>query len=292
VIWQLIINGLFAGILVGLVAVGFSLVYNTARFFHAAHAGTYLIGAYAGIWVSNHVGMSPFLALVAAIAAAIGLGLLMELAVYRPLRKAGSSSHVLFLSSLALLLIVQNSIALMVGSEIQVVRSPVSRHTFQVFGGTITSWQVLTAGVTIATFAVTWFLLRFTVIGKKMRAVATDPQLAEVVGINPDNVLVSVIVLGSALAGLAGFLTGYDTAVTPTSGFGVVLVGITAAVVGGVGSVRGAMLGGLLVGAVQHIGLWKLPAAWQDAIVFVILILFLLSRPRGFLGRGIRRVEV
>lgn len=289
---QILANGLIAGLLLGLIAIGFSMVYGAARFFHVAHAATYLAGGYTGIWLSNNTKAPAFLAALASMVAAGTLGFLIEIGIYRPLRKVDSSSLILFLASLALLLIVQNTIGLMLGSEIQTVQFRTGQNSFHLLGSMVTSWQALSSGVTILLFVITWFLLRFTLIGKKMRAVATDPDLAEAVGISRDNVLLIVIVLGSALAGMAGFLIGYDTAMTPTSGFGILLIGITAAIVGGIGSISGAMLGGLLVGVVQHLAAWKLPAQWQDAIVFVILILFLILRPQGFFGRPIWRTKV
>ena len=125
-----------------------------------------------------------------------------------------------------------------------------------------------------------------------MRAVTTDPELADAVGISRDNTLLLAICIGSTLAGGTGFLIGYDTALTPAGSFGVLLIAVTAVIVGGIGSIPGAMLGGLLVGVAQHVGVWKLPVQWQDAIVFVILILFLLLRPQGFLGKPLRRAAV
>jgi len=289
---QILTNGLIAGLLLGLVAIGFSIVYSAARFFHVAHAAMYLAGAYTGIWLSNNTKTPGFVAVLGAIVAAVTLGLLIELSVYRPLRKVGASSLVLFLSSLTVLLIVQNAIGLIVGSEIQTVQSRIGQDTLQILGSTITSWQAISSGVTVLLFLIIWLLLRFTLTGKKMRAVSSDPDLAEVVGISRDNVLLIVIVLGSSLAGIAGFLVGYDTAVTPSSGLGVLLIAVTAAIVGGIGSIPGAMFGGLLVGVAQHIGVWRLPAQWQDAIVFGILILFLILRPQGFFGRPIWRTAV
>jgi branched-chain amino acid transport system permease protein len=288
VLTQILINGLVAGLLWGLLAIGFSIVYGTARFFHVAHAGVYLVGAYTGICLANALGAPGLLVAIASMIAAVGMGLLIELGIYKPLRKAGSSSLGLFLSSLATLLIVQNSIAVIFGSEIKVVGGRMSHKSFRLLDATITSWQVLSCSVTLFLFVMTWLLLRYTITGKKMRAVANDPDLAEIVGINRNGTLLIAMCFGSALAGIAGFLMGYDTAVTPTIGFGVLLIAITAVVVGGIGSVAGAMLGGLMVGFAQNIGIWKLPAQWQDLIVFVILIIFLLLRPQGFLGKALR----
>jgi len=289
---QTFANALIAGLSLGLVAMGFSMIYRTAQFFHVAHAATYLVGAYTGIWLSNNTKVPICLAALASIIVSGTLGLMIEVLVYRPLRKLHSSSPILFLASLALLLIIQNVVGLTLGSEIQTVQSRVGQNSVHILGSMVTHWQAISIGVTILLFIVTWSLLRFTVMGKKMRAIATNPDLAEAVGISCDHVLLFVILLGSALAGIAGFLAGYDTAITPTSGFGILLIGVTAAVAGGIGSISGAILGGILVGIVQHFAIWKLPAQWQDAIVFLILIAFLMLRPQGFFGSPIWRTKV
>ena len=289
---QIIINGLIAGFLWGLVALGFSIIYSTARFLHAAHAATYLVGAYTGILLMRNASVTGGTAILAAMGIAVALGILIEIGIYRPLRKAGSSSSILFLSSLASVIITQNIVGLIFGSEIQVARRYAERDSIQVLGARISSWQALSVGIAASLFIITWGLVRFTQIGRKTCAIATDPDLAEIVGINRGITLMLTICFGSALAGGAGFLICYDTGVTPISGFGVLLIGVTAAIVGGIGSIPGAMLGGLLVGIAQHLSVWKIPPQWQDAIVFLILILFLFVRPQGFLGKPLRKVAV
>lgn len=289
---QPILNGITAGLLIGLVALGFNLIYRTARFLHVAHATTYLLGAYTGIYLLKQTQVPLSVAVIGAAGAGAILGSLIEVAIYRPLRKARSSSLVLFLSSLALVVIMQNLITLICGSEIQVVRGGFGGKSLTICGGRITEWQALSAVISIAVYAVVLAGFRLTQIGKKMRAVSSDNVLAAAVGIQEDSIILIAISCGSALAGLAGFAVAYDTSITPNSGFGILLIAITAAIVGGIGSIRGAMVGGLLVGLAQNIGVWKVPVQWQDAIVFAILILFLLLRPHGCFGRPLRAVTV
>lgn len=289
---QIIINGITAGLLWGLVAIGFSLIYSTARFLHAAHAATFIIGAYTGIWMAKYSGGSFIAgALIALIAAAI-LGGLIEISIYRPMRRVNSSPLILFLASLALVIIIQNAITLIWGSDIQVVRESVERDALHLLGGRITFWQLVSSIITLLIFIIVWLSVRLTRAGKMLRAVATDPDLAQIVGIDRNIILLTSMCLGSAMAGISGFLFSYETALTPSGGLRVLLIGATAAIVGGIGSVPGAMLGGLLIGIVQHIGVWYLPTQWQDTIVFLILILFLLLRPQGFFGLPIRKATV
>lgn len=118
-----------------------------------------------------------------------------------------------------------------------------------------------------------------------MRAVADDPLAASVVGINPNKIIMIAFAIGSALAGMAGVLIAYETNLEPTMGFNAILKGIIASIIGGIGSIPGAILGGYFLGLAENLGIWKIQAGWKDAIAFGILILFLLFRPQGILGK-------
>jgi branched-chain amino acid transport system permease protein len=161
-----------------------------------------------------------------------------------------------------------------------------------IFGAKITPIQITIIIVSACLLALCWAFAKKTRMGKVMWAVANDPELARVVGIETDQVILFTFILGSALAAIAAILISLDTDMTPMMGFYALLMGIVAVIAGGIGSIPGAALGGLLVGMAQHLGVWKLPTQWQDAIVFVILILFLLLRPQGFLGKPLRRAAV
>jgi branched-chain amino acid transport system permease protein len=125
-----------------------------------------------------------------------------------------------------------------------------------------------------------------------LRAVANDSELSSALGLNSGRVIAVAFALGSALAGVAAIFIAYDTDLTPMMGFRAILMGVVAVIVGGVGSIPGALVGGLFVGLAQHLGVWKLPTQWQDAIVFLILIVFLVLRPQGFLGKPLKRAAV
>ncbi len=289
---QVLLNGILAGLTWGLVALGFTIVYSTARFLHAAHAATFLVGAYVGVSLSRVSGVPPIVCALGAVAAGAVLGIAIEILVYRPLRRRRSPSLVLFLASLAILIIVENSVALLFGSEIQVFAGRGDSGSIRMLGAQLTSVQGGSAITALALFLFTWAFTCLSPVGKRMRAVACDPELASVVGIDERGILAVAMLVGSALSGASGFLLAYDTSATPTMGFTVLLIGVTAAIAGGMGSIPGAMLGGLLVGVGQHVGAWFLRPEWQDAVVFVILLLFLLLRPQGFFGKPLRKVTV
>jgi branched-chain amino acid transport system permease protein len=129
-----------------------------------------------------------------------------------------------------------------------------------------------------------WLFIQKTKLGKAMRAVSDDPIGANVVGINPEKIITISFAIGSALAGAAGILISFETNIEPTMGFNAILKGVIASIVGGIGSIPGAVLGGFFLGLAENLGVWKIQAGWKDAISFLILIIFLLIRPQGFLG--------
>jgi branched-chain amino acid transport system permease protein len=248
--------------------------------------GAYL--AYAG-WL---LGLSLYIAIPLAVIGTAILGALLEIRVYRPLRKKGASSLVFLLASLGLFIVIQNVISLIFGDDTKTIRSGAVMEGLPVFGARITPIQITIIVVTALLFALCWAFMKKTKMGKAMRAVANDPELARVVGIETDQVILFTFVLGSALAGIAAILISLDTDMTPLMGFRALLMGVVAVIAGGIGSIPGAALGGLLVGMAQHLGVWKIPTQWQDTIVFLILIFFLLFRPQGFLGRAVKKSSV
>jgi len=134
--------------------------------------------------------------------------------------------------------------------------------------------------------------LRYTIIGKAMRAVANDKVLARVSGIDSERVILYTFAMGSALAGIAGILVAFDVDMSPTMGMKALMMGVVTVIVGGVGSVPGIAAGALLLGIAQHLGVWKIGTQWQDAIAFGILLVFLVFRPQGFLGKKVKKVTL
>jgi len=289
---QLLANALIAASIYGLVALGFGLIYSTTRFFHFAHGAIYTSAAYLGFLFAVWCGFRFPLAFTLAIGAASLLGVLIEIGVYRRLRRNNATSIVLLLSSLGVLIAAQNSLSLTFGDSSKSLHRGIAGEALQLWGARITSLQLTMIVVSFALWLLTWVLIRFTRLGRMIRAVGNDPELSRVVGVDADKVIVVVYAWGSGLAAAAAILAALDTDMTPMIGFNALLVGVVAAIVGGIGSIQGSLLGALLVGLAQHLGVWKLPTQWQDAIVFLTLLIFLLLRPQGFLGRPIRKAEV
>ena len=160
------------------------------------------------------------------------------------------------------------------------------------FGARITPIQVTIIGVSLLLLVSCFLFLKYTKIGRAMRAVANNPELARISGIESDKVILLTFALGSALAGIAGILVALDVDMTPTMGMNALMMGVVAVIIGGVGSIPGVALGALLLGMAQHLGVWKISSQWQDVIAFVILLIFLLFRPQGFLGKKVKKVTL
>jgi branched-chain amino acid transport system permease protein len=301
VIQQLLANGIIAGAIYALVGLGFALVYRTVRFFHFAHGAVYAVGAYAAYaamqlmsprvdeLMSLGVGglVSSWIVAVA-VAAVVGVGI--DRLVYLPLRRRKAPALILLIASFGAFIFLQNLLQLIFGAQILTMRTGPVKEGHHVLGAVITDTQIAVMATAVVVLIGLWVLERWTRLGKETRAVSDDGLASSVVGINPERVILWAFILGSALAGLAGILISYETNIEPTMGFNALLKGIIATIIGGIGSIPGAALGGLLLGLAENLGIWKLPAMWKDTIAFALLIIFLLLRPQGILGKKPERV--
>lgn len=212
------------------------------------------------------------------------LGVAIDRSVYYPLRQHNASNLIFLLASFGVFILLQNLIQLIYGAQILTIRTGPIKEGHHFLGAVITDIQILILAVSIILMIFLWLFIQKTKLGKAMRAVADDPIAANVVGINPERIIRASFAIGSALAGAAGILISLETNIEPTMGFGALLKGIIASIIGGIGSIPGAVLGGFFLGLAENLGIWKISAGWKDCIAFVILIIFLLMRPSGILG--------
>lgn len=281
---QLLVNGIIAGSIYALVALGFSVIYRTVKFFHFAHGVVYTAGAYVAYTLAIQLGMNFIVAFFLAALFAAVLGLLIDRAVYAPLRRKGASNLIFLLASFGVFIFLQNLIQLIYGAQILSLRTGPVTEGYHVLSAVITPTQITILVVSIALMFALWAFVMKTKLGKAMRAVSDDPVAANVVGINPEKTILLSFAIGSALAGAAGVLIALETNIEPTMGFSAILKGIIASIVGGIGSIPGAMFGGFFLGVAENLGIAWIPSGWKDAIAFAILIIFLLVRPYGILG--------
>ncbi|MCX5905465.1 MAG: branched-chain amino acid ABC transporter permease [Proteobacteria bacterium] len=289
---QLFINSLIAASVYTLVAVSFYLIYSTTRFFHFAHAVVFTSGAYFAYLFHILLGLPLLIAAGLSAAACAGIGSLLETGIYRPLRKIGASSMILLLASLGIYIVLQNVISILFGDDTKSMRTGDVVEGLNIFGARITPIQITIILTSIILVTLVSLFLQKTRMGKAMRAVANDPELANISGIESNRVIAVTFIIGSALTGIAGILVALDVDMTPTMGMNALMMGVVAVIIGGVGSVPGAALGALLLALAQNFGVWKISSQWQDTIAFTILLVFLLFRPEGFLGKKVKKATI
>lgn len=281
---QLLLNSIIAGSIYALIAIGFTIIYRTVRFFHLAHGAVYTTGAYLAYTFIILTGINSLFSFILSIILTGILGIAIDRLVYYPLRQKNASNLIFLLASFGVFIFIQNLIQLVYGAQILTIRTGPVKEGHHFLGAVITDIQITILLVSLILMILLWIFIQKTKLGKAMRAVSDDPIAANVVGINPEKIIMTSFVLGSALAGAAGILISFETNIEPTMGFNAILKGIIASIVGGIGSIPGAVLGGFFLGFAENLGIWKIQAGWKDAIAFGILIVFLLIKPWGILG--------
>ncbi len=282
---QLLLNGIIAGSIYSLVALGFSLIYQTTRFFHFAHGAVYTFGAYFAYLFYIQLGYERIVAFPLACVCAMVLGAGCEVLVYKQMRKRKATDLTLLIASLGLYTLLQNIISMVWGDDTKTMRTGEVVEGHALLGARITDVQIMIIAATVVLIALMTLILTQMKFGKTLRALANDPELAQLSGINSDRYILYAFAIGSFLAAVAAIMISFDTDMTPTMGFNALVMGVVAVIVGGINSLPGAALGGLFIGLAQNLGVYWLPSKWQDTIAFVILILFLLFRPYGILGK-------
>ena len=288
-ILQYCINGISIGSIYAIIALGYTMVYGIAKMLNFAHGDIIMVGAYICYCVTNYLGMPPILGILASMAVCTLLGIVIEGLAYKPLR--GTPSLAVLITAIGVSYFLQNAAQLIWGSNPKSFTSVVSTiKPFLLFGSlTITGEVLVTVVVSVVIMlALTWFTSS-TRIGKSMRAVSEDRDAAQLMGINVNKTISITFAIGSALAAVAGVLMCSSIPVLqPTTGSMPGIRAVTAAVLGGIGSIPGAMLGGVLLGIIETFAKAFLSTQFSDAIVFGVLIIILLVKPAGLLGKRVQ----
>ena len=281
-----VLNGLQLGSIYALVALGYTMVYGIILLLNFAHGDIIMFGTYVAWIALVQLGLNPAIAVLLAIFGCVVLGVLIDKVAYAPLREAPRLS--ILITAIGVSYLLENGVQLLLGADAKVVPSIIDLGTVQVFGSTLSGTALLTVAVTIVATVVLTLLVQKTRLGKAMRAVSEDMGAARLMGVNVNSTISFTFAVGSALAGIAAIL--YSMAyqqVSPTMGVMLGTKAFVAAVLGGIGSIPGAVIGGLIVGFsevfVAAFGL----SVWQDAVVFLLLILVLVVKPTGLLGRPV-----
>ena len=282
-----LINGISLGSVYALIALGYTMVYGIAKMLNFAHGDVIMVGAYICFFACTKFNLPPIVGVILAMIVCTVLGMTIEKLAYKPLRAA--TSLAVLITAIGVSFFLEYTAELVMGSGAKVIPSYYDNKTFYLGKVPLGLTSIITLAVTVLSMLVLTFLVQKTKLGKAMRAVSEDMDAARLMGINVNSTISFTFAVGSALAGIGSVLycCSYPQA-TPTMGSMLGLKAFVAAVLGGIGSIPGAMIGGIAIGLcecfVSAIGL----SAWKDAVTFAILIIVLLFKPTGFLGRKVQ----
>jgi branched-chain amino acid transport system permease protein len=302
--WPSTIDGLTVGAIYALIALGYTLVYGVLKLINFAHSEIFMIGTFGSLFMLHALGVTGpetgfalvgvlLLTLLAAMFASGVAAVLLERIAYRPLRRRGASRLAALISAIGASLFLQEVFALRYGRDLLPFPRVIKKTIwFTVGGGQVRSDKVLVVGASIVMMIVLDRFVNGTRLGRGIRATAQDPETAVLMGVNIDRVVVATFALGGLMAGVAAMLYGLRFENTQyLAGFLPGIKAFTAAVLGGIGNLRGALLGGLALGLVETYGASALGSQWKDVFAFVVLIVVLMFRPTGLLGESLAKAR-
>jgi branched-subunit amino acid ABC-type transport system permease component len=278
---QALLNGLMTGSLIAVPAIGFTAIFAVLRFPDFAIGAYATIGAFAAWVVNAQFGWSGLPALAVAFIVAGGIGALAEQIALRPLTGAGALT--VAIGSVALNLVLENAVRFIFGNDLHGYDLPILPD-MRVWGLRVGLQQIESLGFAVAIMVAVAAFLKLTRFGRAMRAVADNPDLARLKGINPAQIAALTLFLGAGLSGVGGVLIGLDTSIDPLTGYRVLLAVFASAVLGGLGSIPGAVLGALALGIAEELALIVVAPSYRTAIGFVAIFIVLTLKPSGFLG--------
>lgn len=288
--WQLVINGLSLGSIYSILGISWGLIFAVTRTFHFAHGATFVIAAYA-TYQGQQWGWPLIWAALLGIAGAVFFGLAMEKILYQYLRRAFATPLVIFIAALGTLITVENFIAMGFGTDAKPLEGfPIKVIKIGQIG--FNNLHVIMFGTAAILLAGLIWYLRRTKNGKAIRAVISNPEMAEVLGIDVQKYFLLAFGIGSFLIAPAAVLVTIERGATPDLGHWAILYSFMPVIIGGIGSIPGAALAGIIIGLAESIGIWKISSQWQLGIAFLVLILVLLIKPTGLFGFRVYRGRI
>ena len=279
-----LINGISLGSVYAIIALGYTMVYGIAKMLNFAHGDVIMIGAYVSFCAMQYLGLPALVSVVLAMVACTALGIVIEGLAYKPLRQAPPLS--VLITAIGVSYFLQNLALILFGSQQKAYPTIVQLGQVTIGSVTIDGVTILTLLVTALIMVVLSFFINRTRMGKAMRAVSEDKAAAALMGISVNRTISITFAIGSALAAVASIFYGMSYVyIKPTTGAMPGIKAFTAAVFGGIGSVPGAMLGGILLGIIEQLSKTYISTLWADAIVFGVLVLVLVVKPTGLLGK-------
>ncbi|WP_439588701.1 branched-chain amino acid ABC transporter permease [Hydrogenophaga sp.] len=288
---QQILNGVMLGSTYALIAIGYTLIFGVLHLVHLAHGEVFMVGAFAGLMAVKFVGGDIFVALACGLVAAGAAGALVELLAIRPLRRRKSHALAPMISTIGIGIVLQELVARSFGAEQVGFPHRMESASWSLGSVTVSSVQLLILGVAVFLMVALHLFVTRTKVGMAMRATAENTMIAHTLGIRSERIVLLTFVIASALGGVAGVLVGLSfNAISPFMGIDMGIKGLAAMLLGGLGNIYGAMLGGLIIGMVEVLSVAYLASSYRDAFAFIIMIAVLLLRPRGIFG-STRHVE-
>ncbi|MBD7944301.1 MULTISPECIES: branched-chain amino acid ABC transporter permease [Psychrobacillus] len=283
---QQLINGISLGSIYALIALGYTMVYGIIKLINFAHGDVFMVGSFIGFYSITVFGLGFFPALIISMTACALFGVIIERIAYKRLRNATRIAALI--TAIGVSLLIEYGVIYIRGAQSEAYPD-FFKKTFELYGVQISMQSILILSVSVVLMIILQFIVHKTKTGKAMRAVSHDTEAAKLMGINVDNTISATFAIGSALAGAAGVIFGvYYTKIDPLMGVIPGVKAFIAAVLGGIGIIPGAMVGGLLLGVIESVVSAVGFSLWRDAAAFVILILILIFRPSGIFGKNAR----
>lgn len=284
---QQLINGISLGSIYALIALGYTMVYGIIKLINFAHGDVFMVGSFIGFYSITIFGLGFFPALIISMVACAIFGVVIERIAYKRLRNATRIAALI--TAIGVSLLIEYGVIYIRGAQPEAYPDIFSNRSFSILGAQISIQSILILSVSVVLMILLQFIVHKTKTGKAMRAVSHDTEAAKLMGINVDNTISATFAIGSALAGAAGVIFGvYYTKIDPLMGVIPGVKAFVAAVLGGIGIIPGAMVGGLVLGVVETVVSALGFSLWRDAAAFVILILILIFRPSGIFGKNTR----
>ena len=284
---QQLVNGIILGSIYALLALGYTMVYGIIKLINFAHGDIYMMGAFVGYYAINSLKMNFWIALVFSMIVCAILGVVIEFLAYRPLRNSTRISALI--TAIGVSFFLEYIMVYFVGADTRSFPQSIKMHTYHLGSISVTNVQLLILVVALVLMVALQLIVKKTKMGKAMRAVSVDSDAAELMGINVNNTISFTFALGSSLAGAAGVLIGfYYNSIEPLMGMTPGIKAFVAAVLGGIGIIPGAALGGFVIGILETLSTAIGLSSYRDAIVYGVLIVILLLRPAGILGKNVK----
>lgn len=284
---QQLVNGLILGSVYALLALGYTMVYGIIKLINFAHGDLYMMGAFIGYYLINALQLNFFLALILTMVFTACLGVLIEFLAYRPLRQ--STRIAALITAIGVSFLLEYGMVYFVGAETRAFPQALKVVKYHLGPISVTNVQLIILLVSLTLMLALQFIVKQTKMGKAMRAVSVDSDAAQLMGINVNSTISFTFALGSALAGAAGVLIGlYYNSINPLMGMTPGLKAFVAAVLGGIGIIPGAAFGGFIIGLLETFSTAIGLSSYRDAVVYVVLIMILLVRPAGLLGKNVK----